>query len=300
MTELAPSAVQWPPKANLFGVQISTVTCDEACDAILSAVRSGVPGVVSAFDVNALVTAATKPALAAEVNRFAIITPDGQPVRWALNWLYRAGLQRNVRGSNLMWQLCRRAAEQGVSIYLYGSTPETLLALETKLRSSFPALEFAGIESPPYRPLTSEEDAAMIERVNASGAGLMFLGLGCPKQDYFAASHSDRIRPVQLCVGAAFDFLSGSKSTAPKWMQKIGLEWLFRLWQEPRRLWKRYLVSNTRFVFKLMGQFARQRVLRIDEPAADGAPPSAHLAPHEATSTRVHHTRDVILEARGH
>jgi hypothetical protein len=136
--------------------------------------------------------------------------------------------------------------------------------------------------------------------VNSSGAGLMFLGLGCPKQDYFAASHSGRIQAVQLCVGAAFDFLSGSKSTAPMWMQKSGLEWLFRLWQEPRRLWKRYLVSNTLFIIKLLGQIARQRVLRLDEPADGCALVPLHLTPHEAASSRVHHTRDVILETRGH
>src|SRR5262249_23599663 len=146
------------------------------------------------------------------------------------------------------------------SIYLYGSSPATLSALKANLLRAFPDLEIAGVESPPFRPLTAEEDAQMVDRVNASGAGLMFIGLGCPKQDYFAAEHADRILAVQLCVGAAFDFLADTKPLAPLWMQRAGLAWVFRLYQEPKRLWKRYLVTNSVFVRKLAGQFLRQRV----------------------------------------
>jgi N-acetylglucosaminyldiphosphoundecaprenol N-acetyl-beta-D-mannosaminyltransferase len=162
-----------------------------------------------------------------------------------------------------MWRLCEQAAQERVSIYLYGSSPETISALQAKLQAAFPDLEIAGAESPPFRPLSAAEDEAMVERVNASGAGLMFLGLGCPKQDYFAAAHVDRIQAVQLCVGAAFDFHAGTKAIAPKWMQRRGLEWLFRLYQEPGRLWKRYLVTNSIFIYKLAGHLFRQRVLRM-------------------------------------
>jgi exopolysaccharide biosynthesis WecB/TagA/CpsF family protein len=243
--------IQWPSKFDLFGVQVSAVQSDEACDAIVAAACQRQSAVVSAFSVHALIEAATRPTLATKVNCFALITPDGQPVRWALNWLHGTRLERNVRGSELMWLLCQRATTEGVSIYLYGSSPETLAALQANLTKSFPELRIAGAESPPFRPLTREEDAAMIDRVNASGAGLMFLGLGCPKQDYFAADHVDRINAVQLCVGAAFDFHAGTKSSAPLWMQRNGLEWFYRLAQEPRRLWKRYLVTNSIFVLKL-------------------------------------------------
>lgn len=250
----------WPPKYNLFGVQVSATTCDEACAAILAAARDRRPAVVSAFAVHALIEASGSKELARKANRFAIITPDGQPVRWALNWLHGTRLKHNVRGSELTWKLCERAAREGVSIYLYGSSPATLEALQANLRKNFPELQIAGAESPPFRPLTPEEDAEMVSRVNASGAGLMFLGLGCPKQDHFAAAHADRIQAVQLCVGAAFDFHAGTKSTAPEWMQRRGLEWLFRLWQEPRRLWKRYLVTNTVFLRKLMVAIVCQRI----------------------------------------
>jgi exopolysaccharide biosynthesis WecB/TagA/CpsF family protein len=208
--------------------------------------------------------------LTEHTNRFAIITPDGQPVRWALNWLHKTRLKDTVQGYELMLALCERASRQGVSIYLYGSSPATLAALEANLREAFPELEIAGAESPPFRPLTPEEDAEMVARVNVSGAGLMFLGLGCPKQDYFAGEHADRIVPVQLCVGAAFDFLAGTKPPAPVWMQRRGLAWVFRLYQEPKRLWKRYFVTNSIYLKKLMAQFVRQRIFR--RPAAIAGP----------------------------
>jgi len=197
-------------------------------------------------------------------------------VRWALHWLYGTKLKSTVQGYELMWQLCERAATSGVSIYLYGSSEQTLAALSANLQQAFPGLIIAGVESPPFRPLTPEEDAAMVERVNASGAGLVFIGLGCPKQDHFAAEHVDQIRGVQLCVGAAFDFLAGSKPMAPLWMQRCGLAWVFRLSQEPQRLWKRYLVTNSIFVRRLAAQFLRQRVLGnwpnavAEEPFAAG------------------------------
>ena len=258
MTE-SNSSINWPKKRDLFGVQISPVTYDGACDVILLAAEKRQSAAVSAFSVHSLIEAATKPELADKVNRFAMIAPDGQPVRWALNWLHGAQLKDRVYGPRLTWELCRRAADKGISIYLYGSLPETLDKLTKNLVHQFPNLIIAGSESPPFRKLTDEENAAMVERVNASGAGLMFIGLGCPKQDYFAAEHTGRINAVLLCVGAAFDFHAGTKVTAPPWMQRRGLEWVFRLSQEPGRLWKRYLVTNTIFLHKLGLQWLRQR-----------------------------------------
>jgi exopolysaccharide biosynthesis WecB/TagA/CpsF family protein len=262
MTTATQTHIEWPPKCSLFGVQVSALTREEGCDAVMAAARNRVPAIVSAFAVHALIEASSSPELARKVNQFGIVLPDGQPLRWALNWLYGAGQKETVQGFELMTSLCERAAEEGVSIYLYGSSPETLAKLEANLVAKFPALVVAGVESPPFRPLTAEEDAEMVDRVNASGAGIMFLGLGCPKQDRFASEHADRIEAVQFCVGAAFDFLAGSKPAAPYWLQKRGLAWVFRLYQEPRRLWKRYLVTNSIFLKRLAGQFIRQRVLR--------------------------------------
>lgn len=249
----------WPPKYDLFGVKVSATTYDEAEEMILEAARRRVPAVVSLHAVHAVVTAAGDPRLRDKVNAFQIVATDGQPVRWALNLLYGTGLRDRVYGPELTLRLCRRAAKEGVPVYLYGSSPETIERLQQNLVARYPGLQIAGAEAPPFRPLTLEEDAAVVQRINQTGAGIVFLGLGCPKQDHFAYDHRDRIEAVQVCVGAAFDFHAGTKRMAPGWLQRHGLEWLYRLGQEPGRLWRRYLVTNSLFVAKLVRAFLRPR-----------------------------------------
>jgi N-acetylglucosaminyldiphosphoundecaprenol N-acetyl-beta-D-mannosaminyltransferase len=251
--------VVWPRKVDLFGVGVSVTDYAEATAAVLRAAVRGEPAVVTAHAVHAIVTASGDPDLRAKVNTFELVTPDGQPVRWAMNLLHRVGLKERVYGPELTLRLCRAAAEAGVSIYLYGGTPEVLEKLTANLLRLCPGLQIAGAEAPPFRKLTPAEDAAVVERVNASGAGLFFIGLGCPKQDLFAHDHRDSIRAVQVCVGAAFDFHAGVKPMAPAWMQKRGLEWLYRLVKEPGRLWKRYLVTNSIFLAKLGAALVRRR-----------------------------------------
>jgi exopolysaccharide biosynthesis WecB/TagA/CpsF family protein len=269
----SPGVVHWPARRDVFGVLVSPTTYEEAVDVILHAARQQQPAAVSLHAAHAVVTASDDPALRAKVNRFQMVAPDGQPVRWALNWLYRAGLKDRVYGPELMLRLCRAAADQNVPIYLYGSSPDVIAALCRNLVQMFPQLQIAGAEAPPFRQLSPEEDAAMIDRINASGAGLVFIGLGCPKQDHFAADHADQIRGVQVCVGAAFDFHAGNKRTAPAWMQRRGLEWLFRLWQEPRRLWKRYLVTNSQFVLKFARQWLAMKLGRRPGGSRDSLAP---------------------------
>jgi exopolysaccharide biosynthesis WecB/TagA/CpsF family protein len=247
----------WPRRCDLLGVQVSATTYEEVCDAIVSAVRAEQPAVVSFHAVHAIVTSSCDQDLLRKVNDFDLIAPDGQPVRWALNSLYDVGLPDRVCGPELMLRLCDRAALEGIPIYLYGSSPEVIEALSRNLTERFDGLIIAGAESPPFRKLTAEEDEEMVRRINESGAGIAFIGLGCPKQDHFAADHRDRIRGVQVCVGAAFDFHAGVKKPAPVWMQRRGLEWVYRLVQEPRRLWRRYLVTNTLFVQKFLFQWGR-------------------------------------------
>lgn len=250
----------WPRKLDLLGVGISPTTYDEAVRLILDAAEQGRPAVVACQAVHAVVTAGRDGELRRRVNSFELVAPDGQPVRWAVNWLYRAGLADRVYGPELMLRLCREAAHRGVAIYLYGGTPEVLAQLRRRLTRDCPGLRIAGGESPPFCPLTEDEDRQVVERINASGARLVFIGLGCPKQDHFAYEHRERLAAVQLCVGAAFDFHAGVKPMAPPWMQRHGLEWLFRLCCEPRRLARRYLVTNTLFVTKLAGALAEQRM----------------------------------------
>ncbi len=258
-SEVPAANLRRPRKYDLFGVQVSATNYDEATEFILEAVRQGQPAVVSAHAVHAVVTASDDPELLAKVNRFDIITPDGQPVRWALNALYRAGLRDRVRGSELMLRICRGAARQRVPVFLYGGSPEVLEPLAVNLQSWCPGLQIAGCYSPPFRPLTADEEADVVRRIHGSGAGIVFVGLGFPKQDYFADAVRGRLRAVLVNVGAAFDFHAGKRRTAPQWMQSWGLEWLHRLCHEPRRLWRRYLTTNSRFVVKFAAALFRQR-----------------------------------------
>jgi exopolysaccharide biosynthesis WecB/TagA/CpsF family protein len=243
--------VSWPRKVDVFGVNISVTHYDEAVAIILRAAAQGQRGIVSAYAVHGLVTASRDPALRAKMNTFDLVTPDGQPVRWAVNLLHGAGLPDRVYGPELMLRLCRAAGLAGVPIYLYGSTPSVVESLQANLGRQFPALTIAGWEPNPHRPLSAAEDRALVARINRSGARLVFIGLGCPRQELFAHEHRDVIEAVQICVGAAFDFHAGIKKMAPPWMQRHGLEWFYRLTQEPGRLWQRYLVTNSLFLYQL-------------------------------------------------
>ncbi|MHB8899058.1 MAG: WecB/TagA/CpsF family glycosyltransferase [Thermoguttaceae bacterium] len=258
--------VQWPPKHEVLGVAVSAATYDTAVDAVIHAAGQRQKAIVSLHAVHALVTASRDPALREAVNQFQMVAPDGQPVRWALNRLYGTGLRDRVYGPELMLRLCREAESTGVSVYLYGSSEPVMESLCRELRSRYPGLAIAGTESPPYRPLTSEEDEEVVQRINASGAGIVFIGLGAPKQDLFAHAHRGRIEGVQVCVGAAFDFHAGSLKMAPPWMQQCGLEWLYRLLREPRRLWRRYLVTNSLFVAGIGTAMTRRFCAGIGQP----------------------------------
>jgi exopolysaccharide biosynthesis WecB/TagA/CpsF family protein len=202
------------------------------------------------------------------INDFALVTPDGQAVKLALNFLHRAGIRQRVCGPDLLPRLCQAAAEQDVSVYLYGSTAETVGRPRKEFLRCFPALRVVGCEPSVFRPLTPEEDRELVARINRSGAGIVFLGLGCPLQEGFAHAHRHSIDAVQVCVGAAFDFVSGVKRRAPKWMQDHGLEWLFRLKEEPRRLFRRNAVHSPKFVGRVMLQAAG---IRRYEPVGPSA-----------------------------
>lgn len=180
-------------------------------------------------------------------------TPDGAPVAWMIQRMGYAG-QMRINGPDLMWKYCEQAARRRESIFLYGGSEETLAILSARLHAAFPGLQIAGAISPPFRELTPAEDAADVERINASGAGTLWVGLGCPKQEKWMAAHRGRINAVMIGVGAAFDYHAGTVKRAPLWMQRNGLEWLHRLCSEPGRLWKRYFVTNTLFVLGAVRQ----------------------------------------------
>ncbi len=209
-------------------------------------------------NAHSVVTAGQDPAFGTVVAQADMATPDGAPVAWMMRKLGFPTQQR-INGPDLMWKYCAEAAVRNESIYLYGGTEETLAILQTKLASTFPTLQVAGAYSPPFRALTPAEDAAVVERINASGAGTVWVSLGCPKQELWMAAHRGRIQAVMVGVGAAFDYHAGTIQRAPLWMQNAGLEWLYRLVSEPRRLWRRYLVTNTLFIAGAARQLLTRR-----------------------------------------
>ncbi len=233
-------------KGNVLGAQINALSGDSAMACLLGWARARESRYVTICNVHVVVSASRDAAYREVINGSDMATPDGAPVAWMLR---RQGFanQPRISGPDLMWALCERAASENLPIYCYGSTEATLRLLDARLCAAFPTLRVT-MESPPFRALTTEEDAAVVSRINTSGAGIVFVGLGCPKQERWMAEHRGRINAVMIGVGAAFDFHAGTVQRAPAWMRDNGLEWLHRLLSEPGRLWKRYLVTNTLFI----------------------------------------------------
>ena len=202
-----------------------------------------------------LMEAVDDPVLLRELNEAGTTFPDGMSLVGALRALGESSAQQ-VCGPDLTAAMLAAAEAAGVPVGFYGGSQTTLDALISEVRSRHPKLQIPYVESPPYRALTPEEDQAVVERIAAADARLLFVGLGCPKQEYWIIDHMGRIPAVMFGVGAAFDFIAGSKKRAPRWMSRCGLEWVFRLGSEPRRLAWRYLKHNPRFVFLML----RQRV----------------------------------------
>jgi N-acetylglucosaminyldiphosphoundecaprenol N-acetyl-beta-D-mannosaminyltransferase len=252
--EGAAPSIGWPPRHDLLGVLISQTNYDEVVKCVLDAARRGRPTLVTAADARSIILTSKDPDLRRQMRDFDLITPDGQAVRLALNYLYKFGLRERVCGPELLPRICKAAAEADVGVYLYGSAPTTVTRLRDALVQLCPGLRVVGCEPGIFRKPTLEEETELIERMQRSQAGIIFIGLGYPRQERFAHAHCDALSAVQVCVGAAFDFSAGTKSRAPVWMQDHALEWLYRLIQEPRRMYRRYLISAPNFVFKVLLQ----------------------------------------------
>lgn len=206
--------------------------------------------------VNNVMEAYDSASFSAVTNEADLTVPDGMPVVWALRLLGHRAATR-VYGPNLTLHVLDYAEKHALRVGFYGGTREVLDRLLERLRRDHPGLQVAYSFAPPFRPVTGEEEAATIDAIHSAGVQILFIGLGTPKQDLWMAAHRSRLRCVTVGVGAAFDFLSGVKPQAPGWMQASGLEWAFRLCTEPRRLWKRYLKHNPRFIVLLALQVAR-------------------------------------------
>lgn len=193
------------------------------------------------------------------VNSADFVIPDGRPIFWAQRLLGHE-LAEQVRGQDIMNALCKSSGQNKLNIGFYGGGSDALLTrVVTRLSNNFPDIKIVFTYSPPFRPLTHEEDVEVIKKINESCVNVLFVGTGCPKQERWMAEHKDKLNCVMIGVGAAFDFIAGDKRHAPKWMQKIGLEWLFRLCSEPQRLWKRYLIQNPRFIYHFSKQLLKQK-----------------------------------------
>ena len=234
-------------KPEVLGIPIDALCWDDALSKIAGWSSNKESRVVCICNVHSVVTANRDIEFRRVLADADMATPDGAPVAWMLRRLGHTRQQR-INGPDLLWRYCAEAELRGEPIFLYGSTEATLELLKARLLAAYPKLIIAGAISPPFRALTEAEDAAIVEKINASGAGVVFVSLGCPKQELWMAAHHGRIRAAMIGVGAAFDFHAGVVKRAPQWMQDRGLEWLHRLASEPRRLWRRYLVTNTLFV----------------------------------------------------
>ncbi|HWZ78860.1 MAG TPA: WecB/TagA/CpsF family glycosyltransferase [Candidatus Sulfotelmatobacter sp.] len=238
-------------KLNVLGILIDAMDYEAAIDVVFRAAREKRATTISALAVHGLMTGALEREQKFRLNHFDLLVADGQPVRWALNLLHEARLPDRVYGPTLTLKICSRAAAEGIPVYFYGSTAEILGALRQTLEETFPKLIIAGMESSKFRRLTTQEKIEVASRIKGSGASIVFVGLGCPRQEMFAFEFRDILTMPILAVGAAFPFLAGKVPQAPSWMQAAGLEWVFRLAAEPRRLWRRYIYLNPAYVFLL-------------------------------------------------
>ena len=236
--------------ANVLDTHIDAISWEDVLSRIVSWAAYRQSRYVTLCNVHSVVTASRYGDFNKALAQADLTLPDGAPVAWTLR---REGFpeQQRICGPDLTWRYLAVAEKIGQSVFFYGSTETTLAKLLARVQTEFPKLRVAGAISPPYRELTAEEDQAHVDLINRSGAQVVFVGLGCPKQEAWMAAHRGRIQAVMLGVGAAFDYHAGTIRRAPLWVQKIGMEWLHRLVCEPRRLFRRYAVTNTLFVYRV-------------------------------------------------
>lgn len=238
------------PWVNILGVGIHAIRIANALEAMHGWIEERRSHYICCAPAHAIMECHDHPDLRPVYNHSGLTTPDGMPVVWLIRWAGHKDVER-VYGPDLLLAACAYGLARGWRHYFYGGAPGIPERLVECLRTRFPALQVAGLESPPFRELTPEEQVEALQRIRGAQADILWVGLGSPRQERWMAqqvSEQPGLAPVLVGVGAAFDFLSGNKPQAPRWMQRSGLEWLFRLFSEPKRLWKRYLLGYPRFV----------------------------------------------------
>jgi exopolysaccharide biosynthesis WecB/TagA/CpsF family protein len=261
-------------KRNILGVAVDVTDYESSVERIVDAATRGKAFAVTALPVHGIMTGARDPNHRYRLNTFDLLVPDGQPVRWALNLIHKVGLRERVYGPSLMLALCGRLAEEDLPIYLFGSREETIARLSRNLQRRFPALQIVGSQPGRFKVLSPTERDDIVRDIRQSGAAIVFVGLGCPRQEIWAYENRDALSMPAVCVGAAFDFHAGTVAQAPPTLQRVGLEWAYRLAREPRRLWRRYAIYNPLYV----GMVAAQLSGAVDFDARPATPPERDLS----------------------
>jgi N-acetylglucosaminyldiphosphoundecaprenol N-acetyl-beta-D-mannosaminyltransferase len=266
---------------------ISTGAASDFVDAILRMGAARSSAYVCCANVHMLVEAHQHPDFRRILNKANLVTPDGSPVAAAVRW-FHGHPQERVAGMDLLPALLTEAAGRGHSVYFYGTTDAVLQAMVDRARRELPTLRIAGVHSPPFRPLTPAEDAAEVAAINAADPDVLFVALGCPRQERWMAAHRGRIRACMVGVGQAFPVYAGLERRLPDWARKLWLEWAYRLWLEPRRLAKRYLVTNAWFVYLILHRMLAH-LLGLPQAAAAkaAAPPRAMSGRRGDATTRI-------------
>jgi N-acetylglucosaminyldiphosphoundecaprenol N-acetyl-beta-D-mannosaminyltransferase len=249
------NSATYPPFQQAIGSPVTALPFDDQIDLMMEWASARASKVICVANVHMLVEAHRKPAFGAILKQADLVTPDGMPLVWLLKLLGVAN-QNRVAGFDVVMALCDRATQQRVGVFFLGSEPAILDKMRVRLDREFPNLPIAGMEPLPFRPLTPAEDEAIVRQINDSGAGIVLLSLGCPKQEIWMNEHRDRIQAVMLGVGGVFPVYAGNQKLAPEYIRKLGLEWMYRLIQEPRRLFWRYASTNPVFVWLAIEQLA--------------------------------------------
>ncbi len=248
------------PRVDLLGVQVSAINIPMAVETIDKWILYSQPNYVCVTPAHSVMECYDHPELLPVFNASGLTTPDGMPLVWWLRWHGQKDVDR-VYGPDLMLEICHHSLEKGYRHFLYGGALGVAEALAGSLQHRFPGIRIVGCFTPPFRALTPEEDFQVIEQIRSSQADIVWVGISSPRQDLWMKDHLGRVgAPVLIGVGAAFDFLSGRKRQAPRWIQRSGFEWLFRLANEPSRLWRRYLLTYPRFVVLVIKQLYRERL----------------------------------------
>jgi N-acetylglucosaminyldiphosphoundecaprenol N-acetyl-beta-D-mannosaminyltransferase len=247
-----------PPIQSVIGFPVTALPFDGQVDLILKWANQRLSRVVCVANVHMLMEAHSNTSFASVLESADLVTPDGMPLVWLMNLMGVANQDR-VAGMDILMALCNRASTENISVFFLGSQSEILNRMDARLKQDFPNLKIVGMEPLPFRPMTPEEDEAIIQKINESGAAIVFVSLGCPKQELWMHQHRGKIEAVMVGLGGAFPVYAGIHKWAPRWVRKSGFEWFYRLIQEPRRLWKRYYNTIPPFIFLATKQLLLER-----------------------------------------